>query len=228
MRACRGMHVCFVGGPCLSGKTTLTGLAAQILEHLGVAMLDMSEIVKDEIKRDTRIGRVFKKHQRSADQGELQPDDEIMQAVAAALYRCSKDGFRFVFMVGAPRTEKQALMITESGISYSSVHLTASDDRLRQNLARRQTAGKKRLDDQHFERRMRIYREHTIPAMGWLELASPEHCVELELGGQVSPPKAIVTMIGVCSSWDRVLLGEVDSTFRRKTHPAVLQIAALT
>lgn len=225
--ACEGMHVCFVGGPCLSGKTTLTGLATQLLNHLGLAMLDMSDIVKSEIRNATRIGRVFRRHQRSADQGGLQPDNEVMLAVAGALQQCKQQGRRYVFMVGVPRTEAQANIIIESGIDYSSVHITASDERLRENLARRQRAGQRRSDDRHFERRMRIYREHTIPAMGWLELDAPERSVEIELGGSMSPPKVIFTMIGVCTCWDRTFLGEVESTFRRKTHPAFQQIAAL-
>mgnify|MGYP000246110106 CR=1 FL=1 len=110
------MNVIFLGPPD-AGKGTQ---AVRICERLGIPQISTGEIFRENLKRNTPLGREIKEFM---EKGELVPDDIVLKIVEERLSHgdCAK-GF---ILDGFPRTIPQAealdKMLAEMGIELSKV-----------------------------------------------------------------------------------------------------------
>ena len=87
-------------GPPGSGKGTY---ASRLTTILGIPHISTGDIVRDEIKAQTELGKTIKKY---SDKGELVPDKIITELLAKRLN--SPDCKKGFMLDGFPRTIKQA------------------------------------------------------------------------------------------------------------------------
>ena len=104
-------------GPPGAGKGTQ---AKRVEERFGLVQLSTGEMLRDEVKTGSELGRTAKK---IMDAGELVPDDLIISMISARMG--PDDGGNGVILDGFPRTEAQAgaldKMLTEKGLSLDYV-----------------------------------------------------------------------------------------------------------
>ena len=102
-------------GPPGAGKGTL---AFNIKEELGMAHLSSGDILRDEIKRGTQLG---KKAEQYIAEGKLVPDEDIIDMILAKIDALGKG----VILDGFPRTVVQAEKLAQAVKIDAVVELTA-------------------------------------------------------------------------------------------------------
>jgi adenylate kinase len=162
-------------GPPGSGK----GTQAQTLVRDGMVQLSTGELFRDNIKRDTALGRKAKAY---IDRGDYVPDEVTVEMVREWLRGISRDT-RIVFD-GFPRTVAQAdeldALLSEFERKVDSVILIdAPRDELLQRLTKRsQEQG--RTDDTPavIGRRLDVYKEQTQPVVDHYKRKALVHLVD--------------------------------------------------
>jgi adenylate kinase len=143
-------------GPPGAGKSTQ---GAMLAERLGVAYVSSGEVLREEVRRKSRIG------QRAADymnMGRLVPDWLMLYALELRLGDALRSGF---VLDGYPRTPDQAetfMRALGSTRLDRVIELVVPDDELRRRLTRRLRDDD---DDQVVESRLRIYQRETRPML---------------------------------------------------------------
>jgi len=98
------MHQCsmklVIFGPPGAGKGTL---AQGLQSKLGIPHLDMGELLRDEVRRGTEVGKIVSAYMS---QGRLAPDEIVFQVLRQKLER--SEGY---ILDGFPRTPAQAEML---------------------------------------------------------------------------------------------------------------------
>lgn len=147
-------------GPPGSGKGT-QGRA--LSHHLGVPHLSTGDLLRAEVAAGSALGRRLAE---LVDNGELVPDELMVQVAAAALGDRESGGY---VLDGLPRTVAQAEMIEGDTSPLSSpdlaVHLAVDESVVRSRL-RGRADEEGRADDADsdvIDRRMQVYREETEP-----------------------------------------------------------------
>jgi len=200
-------------GPPGAGKGTY---ASRLNVSLGIPHISTGDMVRDEIRAQTELGRKIKQY---SDKGELVPDEIIIQLLADRLKK--PDCKRGFILDGFPRTINQAEALEKiSGIDVA-VNLNVPDEIIITRLSNRVTCKRcgaiynlltlkpkkegvcdscggelyQRYDDKPkvIQERLNIYREKTEPLIKYYKdkgLLKDVHCDDL-----MTPPEVIVTQI---------------------------------
>ncbi len=200
-------------GPPGAGKGTY---ASRLNVNLGIPHISTGDMVRDEIKAQTELGKKIKQY---SDKGELVPDEIIIQLLADRLKRpdCKK-GF---ILDGFPRTINQAESLDKISKIDVAVNLNVPDEIIITRLSNRVTCKKcgaiynlltlkpkkegvcdscggdlyQRYDDKPkvIQERLNVYREKTQPLIEYYkkkELLKDAQCNDL-----MTPPEVVVAQI---------------------------------
>lgn len=120
-------------GPPGSGKSTQ---AERLAAHFGLAHLSTGQILREEVTRDSALGR---EAQRYMSEGHLVPSALVNDIVQAAMHRLRTGGF---VLDGYPRTVDQARaldgMLAEEGLSLDlAIHIDLPEAVAQARLASR-------------------------------------------------------------------------------------------
>ncbi len=116
-------------GPPGSGKGTY---ASRLTSLLGIPHISTGDMVREEIKAETEIGKRIKKY---SDEGKLVPDDIIVNLLVRRLNE--PDAKRGFILDGFPRTIRQAESLEEiSGVDLV-INLNVPDEIIIQRLSNR-------------------------------------------------------------------------------------------
>lgn len=145
-----------LAGPPGGGKGTQSDF---IQERWGAAHLSTGEMLREEVKNDTELGRQAKEYM---DRGELVPDDIILKLVRSRIEK--EESF---ILDGFPRSIPQAegldQMLTEMNKPLTSMIMLDVDDEV---IVKRLLA-RGRADDTEdvIRNRLKVYHEQTEPAI---------------------------------------------------------------
>ena len=150
-------------GPPGSGKGTQ---ASRVAVRLGVPHIAAGDMLRDEVARDTALGREAKP---IMDAGGLVPDDLVVRMIDARLNQ--PDAKNGVLLDGFPRTVPQATML-DAMLEKRNEHvaeviaLEVHDDELKTRILRRATI-EGRSDDtaEGLAQRLVVYRQDTAPVL---------------------------------------------------------------
>jgi adenylate kinase len=148
-------------GPPGSGKGTQ---AKRLVEKFGIPQISTGDILREAVASGSPIGRRAK---AIMDQGELVPDDVVIQIVRDRLGRVDcKPGF---VLDGFPRTRAQAqaldgILRDHGREKLRVIALTVADAELRRRILGR---GEGRADDtpETVAKRLEVYRRDTQPVL---------------------------------------------------------------
>jgi adenylate kinase len=116
-------------GPPGSGKGTY---ASRLTSLLGIPHISTGDIVREEIRAETEVGKTIKKY---SDEGKLVPDNIIINLLVRRLNE--PDARRGFILDGFPRTIRQAESLEEiSGVDFV-INLNVPDDIIIQRLSNR-------------------------------------------------------------------------------------------
>jgi adenylate kinase len=151
-------------GPPGAGKGTQ---AEPLAERLGLDYLSTGELLREEARRGTELGR---EAVRFMSEGGLVPDELVL---AAILKRIEDEG-RGVVLDGFPRTLAQARALGDALEISDAVLIDVPDDVLAERIAGRRAhaePGERRADDEPetVRERLRVYHELTEPVIGYYE-----------------------------------------------------------
>ena len=116
-------------GPPGSGKGTY---ASRLTKILGVPHISTGDMVREEIKAQTELGKKIKEY---SDRGELVPDEIIISLLAERLEKPdAQEGF---ILDGFPRTLRQAEALEEISKIDLVINLNVPDEIIIQRLSNR-------------------------------------------------------------------------------------------
>jgi len=155
--------IALVFGPPGSGKGTQ---ASRVAVRLGVPHVAAGDMLRDEVARDTALGREAKP---LMDAGGLVPDDLVVRMIDARLNQ--PDAKHGVLLDGFPRTVPQAAML-DAMLEKRNEHvaevisLEVPDDELKTRILKR-AAIEGRSDDtaEGLAQRLVVYRQDTAPVL---------------------------------------------------------------
>ena len=154
-------------GPPGVGKGTQAKLLS---EKLNVIHLSTGEILRSEIKKNTKVGKIAKTY---IDQGNLVPDDFILKIISKKISaNVPNEGYLFD---GFPRTIPQAVgfdtLLTEIGHNLNAaINLTANEDELiKRVLERGKVSGRSDEALDIVKKRQKIYWEQTAPLVKYYQ-----------------------------------------------------------
>ena len=149
-------------GPPGAGKGTQ---GERIAGRYGVPRIATGDIFRDEVARQTPLGKTLKSY---LDAGDLVPDDVVLEAVMDRVVDAAENSGGYV-LDGFPRTlpqaEAAARIAHETNASAQAVlYLDAPPDVL---VARVTTRGENRADDsaEVARHRLDVYNQHTKPLL---------------------------------------------------------------
>ncbi|MEM1586059.1 MAG: adenylate kinase [Candidatus Bathyarchaeia archaeon] len=116
-------------GPPGSGKGTY---ASRLMSILGVPHISTGDLVREEIRAGTDIGRVAKQY---VERGELVPDEIIINLLTKRLQK--SDAEKGFILDGFPRTFKQAKYLEENFKVDLVINLVVPDEVIIQRLSNR-------------------------------------------------------------------------------------------
>ena len=154
-------------GPPGVGK----GTQAKILsEKLNVIHLSTGEILRGEIRKDTKVGKIAKSY---IDQGNLVPDDFILDIISKKISaNIPNEGYLFD---GFPRTIPQAIgfdtLLNEIGHNLNAaINLTADEDELIERILERgKISGRSDEAIDIVKKRQKIYWSQTSPLIKYYQ-----------------------------------------------------------
>lgn len=159
------MRVLLVAPPG-AGKGTQGALIAA---HFDIPHIATGDLLRDHVARRTTIGRAVQQH---LDQGNLVPDEIVLDMVRHAIVEAKERGGGYV-LDGVPRTIDQARALYKVGLELNmtanvALHLKADDEELIRRLLAR-AALQHRSDDTEevIRRRLALYRQVTFPIVDW-------------------------------------------------------------
>lgn len=118
-------------GPPGSGKGTY---ASRLMSLLGVPHISTGDIVREEIKAQTNVGKRIKEY---VDRGELVPDEIIIDLLVKRLRK--PDAEKGFILDGFPRTVKQAEFLEKNFRIDLVINLNVPDEVIIQRLSNRLT-----------------------------------------------------------------------------------------
>lgn len=150
--------IILIGRSC-SGK----GRLLENLQKLGMGfdVISPGDIFRTEKAKNSEIWKRVKKY---IDAGQNAPDDLTNHLVAKRLQH--EHPGHLQFLDGFPRTMKQIKVLFKVPANYMVVHVDTPE-----TVCRKRYKERNRHDDHHraFERKMRTFREETIPVLRFLK-----------------------------------------------------------
>lgn len=218
------MKIIFLGPPG-AGKGTY---ASRLTPILGIPHISTGDIVRDEIKAQTELGKTIREY---SDKGELVPDEIIIRLLAKRLRK--PDYERGFILDGFPRTIKQAEALERIMKIDLVINLNVPDEIIIKRLSNRLTCRRcgtiynkltlkpkrdnicdkcggqlyQREDDKPevIQERLNVYRKKTEPLIEYYKkksLLKDVSCDDLTI-----PPEAIVEKI-------KLIINSVKNTSR--------------
>lgn len=156
-----------------SGKGTYS---AAIVERYGMGHISTGDVLRNEIKNGTELGKIAKGY---IDNGQLIPDQLMIDILALAYDSHSSD--KGVIFDGFPRTIPQAealkQMLTSRGHEMGMmVELIVDQDTLMKRLLRRATEeGRADDNEETIRKRFEVYHSQTEPLSLWFASQGIRH-----------------------------------------------------
>ena len=139
-----------------------------IASHFDIPHIATGDLLRDHVARGTEVGQAV---QGYLDQGELVPDEVVLQMVREA-FEALPDGGGYV-LDGVPRTMTQARALYDIAVELGltadvALHLKVDDAELvRRLLARAVDTGRSDDTEDVIRRRLELYYEVTHPILEW-------------------------------------------------------------
>lgn len=155
------MRIVLIGAPG-AGKGTQGKVLA---ERLGVPYLSTGDLLRDNVARETDLGRRVAEY---LDRGELVPDELMVEIVLDRL--AALDGHGGYVLDGFPRTVAQAEAADRSvpsGLGDVVVFLALPDDVARQRLEHRNSGRSDDADGHTIDHRLRVFHAETEPLVAF-------------------------------------------------------------
>ncbi len=158
------LNIVIFGAPG-SGKGTQS---ERIVAKYGLNHISTGEVLRAEIKKGTELGKTA---QRYIDQGQLIPDD-LMIDILADVFDTFKGGKGVIFD-GFPRTVTQAealkKMLAERGQSVTVMFdLDVHEEELMKRLINRgKESGRADDNEETIRKRLDVYHKQTAPLIDW-------------------------------------------------------------
>jgi adenylate kinase len=141
--------------------------AKKLAGHYGIAHLSSGALLRAEVSRGTRIGRIAADY---LERGDLVPDELVLEMLAAPVLEAAANGG--YVLDGFPRTLRQAeeaysVAQQVEGIELQAViHLSVSHDELRRRLlARAQREGRTDDTESAIAHRFKVFDVETQPLL---------------------------------------------------------------
>jgi len=159
------MRLLLVAYPGAGKGTQATKLAV----HYGIAQLSSGELLRAEVARGTRIGRVAADY---LEHGDLVPDELIFEMLSAPLLQAARNGG--YVLDGFPRTLRQAEVAYSVAQEIKDIELQAvvylrvGPEELRKRLqARAAREGRTDDDEITIAHRFKVFETQTEPLLGF-------------------------------------------------------------
>jgi adenylate kinase len=142
-----------------------------IAEHFGVPHIATGDLLRDHVARQTPLGRTVAKY---LDQGDLVPDDVVLDMVRDAIIAARESGGGYV-LDGIPRTIDQAFTLYQLAkeldmVANVALHLEVGDAEVtRRLLARAAIDGRSDDNADVIAKRLALYHEVTSPILSWYD-----------------------------------------------------------
>ena len=152
-------------GPPGSGKGTQS---AKIVEKYHLTHISTGDLLRDEMKRKTTLGKEISKY---IDSGMLVPDDIVIRELQHTVKKhCDRSGFVFD---GFPRTLNQAEMLDNMLIcNEMPVNIVVSvdvdeDELMKRLLGRAEDSGRSDDNEEVIWKRIAVYKSQSFPLISY-------------------------------------------------------------
>ena len=159
------MRLLLVAYPGAGKGTQATKLAV----HYGIVRLSSGDLLRAEVARGTRIGRVAADYLR---RGDLVPDELVLEMLSVPLLRAASNGG--YVLDGFPRTLRQAEVAYSVAQELKDVELQAvvylrvgHDELLKRLRARADREGRTDDDEITIAHRFKVFETQTEPLLGF-------------------------------------------------------------
>ena len=162
------LNIVIFGAPG-SGKGTQSD---KLIEHYNLFHISTGDVLRDNIRRGTELGQIAKGF---IDQGQLVPDELIIDILAQVLDENKERASEGVIFDGFPRTIPQAealeSLLAERGTAIDAVvGLEVPEDELiKRILLRGQMSGRSDDNEETARKRLETYHNQTSPLKAYYE-----------------------------------------------------------
>ncbi len=162
------INIVIFGAPG-SGKGTQSD---KLIEHYHLFHISTGDVLRDHMRRGTELGMVAKEY---IDQGQLVPDDLIIDLLAQVLDENKENTTQGVIFDGYPRTIPQAEalegMLAERGTQVDAVvGLEVPDEELIKRIVLRgEQSGRADDNEDTARKRIEVYYEQTSPLKAYYQ-----------------------------------------------------------
>ena len=162
------LNIVIFGAPG-SGKGTQSD---KLIEHYKLFHISTGDVLRDNIKRGTELGKTAKGY---IDQGQLVPDELIIDILAQVLDENKEQASEGVIFDGFPRTIPQAealeKLLAERGTKIDAVvGLEVPEEELiKRILLRGQMSGRSDDNEETARKRLETYHNQTSPLKAYYE-----------------------------------------------------------
>ena len=162
------LNIVIFGAPG-SGKGTQSD---KLIEHYHLFHISTGDVLRDNIRRGTDLGKIAKGY---IDQGQLVPDELIIDILAQVLDENKDQATEGVIFDGFPRTIPQAealeQLLADRGTQIDAVvGLEVPEDELiRRILLRGQLSGRADDNEETARKRLEVYHNQTSPLKTYYE-----------------------------------------------------------
>ena len=162
------LNIVIFGAPG-SGKGTQSD---KLIEHYNLFHISTGDVLRDNMRRGTELGTVAKQY---IDQGQLVPDELIIELLAQVLDDNKENTTQGVIFDGYPRTIPQAEalegILDERGMRvYAVVGLEVPDEELiKRILLRGQMSGRADDNEETARKRLEVYYNQTSPLKAYYQ-----------------------------------------------------------
>ena len=162
------MNIVIFGAPG-SGKGTQSD---KLIEHYNLFHISTGDVLRDNMRRGTELGQIAKGY---IDQGQLVPDELIIDLLAQVLDENKENAADGVIFDGYPRTIPQAealeQMLADRGTQVDAVvGLEVPDEELiKRILLRGQMSGRADDNEETARKRLEVYYNQTSPLKAYYQ-----------------------------------------------------------
>ena len=162
------LNIVIFGAPG-SGKGTQSD---KLIEHYNLFHISTGDVLRDNIRRGTELGKIAKGY---IDQGQLVPDELIIDILAQVLDENKENASEGVIFDGFPRTIPQAealeQLLADRGTKIDAVvGLEVPEDELiKRILLRGQMSGRSDDNEETARKRLETYHKQTSPLKAYYE-----------------------------------------------------------
>ncbi len=162
------LNIVIFGAPG-SGKGTQSD---KIIEHYKLFHISTGDVLRDNIRRGTELGKTAKGY---IDQGQLVPDELIIDILAQVLDENKENACEGVIFDGFPRTIPQAealeQLLADRGTKIDAVvGLEVPEEELiKRILLRGQMSGRADDNEETARKRLEVYHNQTSPLKAYYE-----------------------------------------------------------